>query len=351
MRVSVQVLQLTAHVADSAQQVADVFGHAAASMAESQPGFRQFGELAISLSLMDGPSQGRGSGSYHADNQTFYASAGIDYPAWVVADWGGRVAAMADATAKAVRAVHKTRIDPDERAALLAVVEDARAMAAANPPEALAAIKPVYLVYTGDAETPSISYREPLEVPGMTKVIPMAALEAAAYLETWRADVQAGPTSFKLYQRMDGRLCYHEAWPAEGCVMEHRGVCGERGETRDHPAPDAKAQMGILKTLKAEARALGFRPIAPSRHHGLLVEVALDGFGDAEDVERRHALQDFLDEVTGWLGLGHCDGGSTGSGSMEAFCLVVDFPLAKAAIEAALVGSPFADFTVRRGDF
>lgn len=350
MRVSVQVLRSTAHVADSIRQVEDVFGHATASRAESRPGFRQFGVLAISLSLMDGPSQARGSGSYHADSQTFYASAGIDYRAWVVADWGGRVAAMAEATAKAVRAVHKTRIDPSEREALLALVEEARTAAAANPPEVLAAIQPVYLVYTSNAETPSISYREPLEVPGLIKVIPMAALEASAYLETWRADVQAGPSPFRLYQRVGGQLCYHEAWPAEDCVMEHRGVCGERGQIRDHPAPDAKAQTGVLKTLKAGARALGFRPIAPSRHHGLLVEVAIDGFGKADDVDRRHALEDFLDEVTAGLGLGHCDGGSTGSGSMEAYCLVVDFPLAKAAIETALAGSPFADFTVRRGD-
>jgi len=51
-----------------------------------------------------------------------------------------------------------------------------------------------------------------------------------------------------------------------------------------------------------------------------------------------------MNHVTGWLGLGHCDGGSSGSGTMEVFCIVVDFALAKAALERELRDSPFAGF-------
>jgi hypothetical protein len=97
--------------------------------------------------------------------------------------------------------------------------------------------------------------------------------------------------------------------------------------------------------LKAEARAAGFRPIPHSRHATLVVEIAIEGMGDHIDLSRRHALEEFLNQQTGWLGLGHCDGGSSGSGSMEAFCIAVDFAISKTALRAALLNSPFSDFT------
>ena len=40
-----------------------------------------------------------------------------------------------------------------------------------------------------------------------------------------------------------------------------------------------------------------------------------------------------MDEVLGWTGLGHTDGGSIGSGTMEVGCVVVDFEIAKKVIE------------------
>ena len=88
-----------------------------------------------------------------------------------------------------------------------------------------------------------------------------------------------------------------------------------------------------------------FRSIPHNRHATLVVEIAIEGMGDRIDLSRRHALEEFLDQQTGWLGLGHRDGGSSGSGSLEAFCIVVDFAIAKTALRAALLNSPFSDFT------
>lgn len=42
------------------------------------------------------------------------------------------------------------------------------------------------------------------------------------------------------------------------------------------------------------------------------------------DLKKRTRLEDHLNELLGWTGLGHCDGGSIGSGTLEACCLVVD---------------------------
>ena len=52
-----------------------------------------------------------------------------------------------------------------------------------------------------------------------------------------------------------------------------------------------------------------------------------------------------MDEVLGWTGLGHCEGGSIGSGTMEVCCFVVDFDIAKKVIETKLKDTEFADYT------
>ena len=156
------------------------------------------------------------------------------------------------------------------------------------------------------------------------------------------------PEMFKLYRR-DGRgLDYHEAWPVEGEVVEHWGRCGERGEMRRHPAVGRQATAAVLKQIRSSAAAQGFRPIAASRLIGLLVERRIDGFGKPSDLDLRHELEDFLNDALGWTGVGHCDGGSSGAGSMEAYCVVVDASLAERILAPLLAGSKFSGFKVKR---
>lgn len=51
-----------------------------------------------------------------------------------------------------------------------------------------------------------------------------------------------------------------------------------------------------------------------------------------------------MNETLGWTALGVCDGGSIGSGTMEACCFVVDFDTAKRVIVADLEHTGFSDF-------
>ena len=81
-------------------------------------------------------------------------------------------------------------------------------------------------------------------------------------------------------------------------------------------------------------------------HRVLLVEYPVaDRFANEAELEKRYRLQDQLDEILGWTGLGHCDGGSSGEGTMEACCFVVDFALAKAVIADALKNTEFEDYS------
>jgi hypothetical protein len=95
--------------------------------------------------------------------------------------------------------------------------------------------------------------------------------------------------------------------------------------------------------LIATAKRDGYLPIPQNRMQWLIVEYAVDGMGTAADANRRHRIEDLVDSELGWHGLGHCDGGSIGSGTMEIACPVVDFDIAKTILEKVLAVSEFRD--------
>lgn len=77
----------------------------------------------------------------------------------------------------------------------------------------------------------------------------------------------------------------------------------------------------------------------------LEIEYKIEGFGTEQDLEKRHRLEEKMDAILGWTGLGHSDGGSIGSGTMEVGCVVVDFDIAKKVIEEKLKDTEFRDYT------
>jgi hypothetical protein len=147
----------------------------------------------------------------------------------------------------------------------------------------------------------------------------------------------------KLYKRTSEAFRYHEAWCHKGVITEHWGVVGETGETREHKVKRGKDEDEAIGEVLRPASDDGFRPFEDLAV--LLIEYAVDGFGTKRDLEKRHALEERMDETLGWTGLGNCDGGSIGSNTMEVCCYVVDFEIAKRVIEADLQGTEFSNFT------
>ena len=148
----------------------------------------------------------------------------------------------------------------------------------------------------------------------------------------------------KLYKRVDGVLHYHEAWVAGTKLIEHWGVAGERGQTVVHKLPKKADAQSAVAGILAKAAAEGYVPVDEIGEAVLLIEYAVDGFGTPADLKKRHALEERMNETLGWTGLGNCDGGSTGSGTMEVCCFVADFEVAKRVIEADVAGTEFGDF-------
>jgi predicted DNA-binding WGR domain protein len=148
----------------------------------------------------------------------------------------------------------------------------------------------------------------------------------------------------KLYKRLSNGLSYSEAWTSDGELTHHWGQVGERGQMIDRRLDsEQEPNQAILEALQP-AIADGFQPIPMDEHSILLVEYVVEGIGNDQDLAKRHSLEDVLNELLGWTGLGACDGGSSGSGTMEVCCFVVDFSVAQRTIEKALTGTEYSNF-------
>ncbi|AEG10173.1 hypothetical protein Sbal183_3416 [Shewanella baltica OS183] len=148
----------------------------------------------------------------------------------------------------------------------------------------------------------------------------------------------------KLYKFTDTKKEYWETWDNDdGSHTVHWGELGTTGQSKEVKSSLLKKPEKIIQKEVDEMVSNGFRPI--DDEFTLLIEYAVDGMGSKEDVEKRHRLQDKMNETLGWAGLGHCDGGSIGSGTMEVCNYVVDFEVAKSVIENDLKGTEFENYT------
>jgi len=147
-----------------------------------------------------------------------------------------------------------------------------------------------------------------------------------------------------LYKEIDAILHYREAWIDGDVLIEHWGIVGDKGELRESQVPSGKPNEHIVCAALHDAVQSGFRSIDDDEYAVLVIEYAVQGFGKDEDLRKRYALQEFMDEFLGWTALGYCDGGSIGSGTMEVTCYVVDFEIAKEAATDILRESQYADY-------
>jgi len=150
----------------------------------------------------------------------------------------------------------------------------------------------------------------------------------------------------KLYKRVGDEILFWETWDIDdknGAI--NQGVVGQVGDYR-------VVKSGIFNSFRKEIQKEvdtvfenGYQEVDIEDHYTLLIEFTVDGMGTPEDVEKRTRLQDRMNDFLGWNGLGHCDGGSIGSGTMEVCCFVIDFDIAKSLIEENLAGTEFANYT------
>jgi len=149
----------------------------------------------------------------------------------------------------------------------------------------------------------------------------------------------------KLYKNINGQLHYWETWDVnEKSGMIHWGIVGEKGQDK---VIESGLFSNFTKKIQSEVDVLvkdGYHQIEDEDHSILLIEYQVDGMGTPQDIDKRTRLQSRMDDTLGWTGLGNCDGGSIGSGTMEVACFVVDFKIAKDIIEKDLKGTEFENY-------
>lgn len=150
----------------------------------------------------------------------------------------------------------------------------------------------------------------------------------------------------KLYKITETEKLYWETWDNDdGTHTVHWGKLGSNGNTK---TVKSSLFQKATKTIQKEIDVVvsdGYAPIDIDDHYTLLVEYAVEGMGTEHDIDKRYRLQDRMDQTLGWTGLGACDGGSIGSGSMEVCNYVVDFQLAKQVIEDDLQNTEFSNYS------
>jgi hypothetical protein len=149
----------------------------------------------------------------------------------------------------------------------------------------------------------------------------------------------------KLYRQSDGAIQYWETWDNEGVHSVHWGTLGEKGQSKELRDSFLSSATKKVNAEIQKKKSEGYQEIATDKHHVLLIEYLIQGMGNATDLDKRHKLQSRMNETLGWTGLGHCDGGSIGSGTMEVCCLVVDFEIAKKVIQEDLAKTEFSDYS------
>jgi len=147
----------------------------------------------------------------------------------------------------------------------------------------------------------------------------------------------------KLYKFTKAKKEYWETWDNDdGSHTIHWGELGTKGESKEIKRSLLKKPEKVIQKEVDKMVANGFEQI--DDEFTLLIEYAVKDMGTKDDVEKRHRLQDRMNETLGWTGLGNCDGGSIGSGTMEVCNFVVDFEVAKEVIKNELKGTEFENY-------
>lgn len=150
----------------------------------------------------------------------------------------------------------------------------------------------------------------------------------------------------KLYKLIGDQLNYWEIWEKEiKTAIVHWGIVGEEGQHTEIRGGYFSDFRKMIQKKIDEKQKEGYTEFDEDKVSLLEIEYNIDGSGTKQDLDKRHRLEKKMDEILGWVGLGHTDGGSIGSGTMEVSCVVVDFDIAKRMIEEKLKDTEFGDYT------
>ena len=127
----------------------------------------------------------------------------------------------------------------------------------------------------------------------------------------------------KLYKFSDRLVYYYEIWCDGDRITFHRGKLGDRGTVEVVNIAEGENSESVISRATALAISQGYEEVSLEDHTILTIEFSCEG-DESEDLEKRYRVEDLANEVLGWTGNGHCDGGQIGGGSFEVVAYVLD---------------------------
>jgi len=126
----------------------------------------------------------------------------------------------------------------------------------------------------------------------------------------------------KLYKQSGSDLLYWEAWVVDQIVTTHAGKVGTRGKAKDYKLSAKKNPKEYIEHLAKKPRRKGYAEIALENHWTLTIQQKMTG-NDVSDLDHRNELIDGLNNMLGWIGAGHVDGGDIGSARTNVYAFVL----------------------------
>lgn len=135
----------------------------------------------------------------------------------------------------------------------------------------------------------------------------------------------------KVYRTIEGVTEYWESWNERGEAFVRSGKVGEKAEIRKYSMKDSRQAAEMIKEVERVEKS-GFTPRNMEDFVQIVIHYRLERWGSGQDHERRVKIEDSMNECLTSTGLGYCDGGDIGSGTMNIFCEVVDAAVAERII-------------------
>lgn len=128
-----------------------------------------------------------------------------------------------------------------------------------------------------------------------------------------------------------------------GSIYRGDGVIGQPARWIGGPPQEDTTPEVVLQSLLQRAAEEGYVALP---QHTLMLQYAIDGWGSADDLSRRHTVQSLLTNALVGYGYGSIDGGDIGSGKMTVYASVVHPAAAAAHCVAALREASLLDGVV-----
>ncbi|MBS8263957.1 hypothetical protein DYI25_05850 [Mesobacillus boroniphilus] len=128
----------------------------------------------------------------------------------------------------------------------------------------------------------------------------------------------------KLLKQAENKTFYWEVWKDGRALMIHYGTVGDMGKTEEMKLPLLKKAEKVMNELAEVKIAEGFNQLDEEELTELVIQYSYSENEMQTALQKRHIVEDLMNECLGWTGNGSCDGGDIGSGTANIFNYVVD---------------------------